>query len=366
MPLLKCMFLPRCFCTLVLCILCSGFVGFAPCLPVFADTGNTIGFIAPLTGPTSRYGLAAQNGVALAREDGGEPPFRIIWEDDEFKPLRSAAAFRKLWQIDRAKLVVVLGSPPSNAVAPLAEAASVPLLAWASDEQAAQGRRWVVRLIPSGKRQGRLLGEEARRRGYRRIAVVTSANDYSNSIKSGLLTVFSGGSTPVAEEVPPDMDDFRALVTRISTKGADAIGLCLNSGQVGQFARQARGAGLSLPLFSCDTLNSAGEIAMARGALDGAWFISGRVSSSFRRRYLQRFGNDDVLWTAAVYYDLIGMLNGAASDAAGGKDLLQRVLEKKVENGAFGSYGFVVSPEGDRYLEQPLTIHEVRASRILE
>jgi branched-chain amino acid transport system substrate-binding protein len=334
------------------------------CAAACADQPNTAGFTAPLTGPTALYGLAAQNGVTLALEDLQWQNPGFLWEDDEFKPSRTVTAFKKLSEVDHVSIVIVLGSPPFSAVASLAEAKGIPTLAWASDSRPTAGRHWVARLMPSGEHQGRLLGEEARRRGYERIAIVTSANDYSNSIRAGFLSVLSEPFLATTEEVPPDMSDFRSVIMRIAARKPKSIGMCLNSGQVGQFARQLRDAGLHLGLFSCDTLNSAAEVRLAQGALDGAWFVSAKVPDWFRKRYRERFSNEDVLWTAGVYYDLVRLLYGELSTVLSSDELLTRILRKRVENGVFGSYGFVDGPNADRYLELPLVVHDVGEGRI--
>jgi ABC-type branched-subunit amino acid transport system substrate-binding protein len=106
-------------------------------LPLFcatfavAEERARVGLIGAFSGPAQVYGTVCKNGLEMARKDFKLDSFDLVYEDDEFSTAKTVAAFKKLVEVDKVKLVLSVGSGPSKAIAPLALRYKVPLIAWA-------------------------------------------------------------------------------------------------------------------------------------------------------------------------------------------------------------------------------------------
>ncbi|MCB0360124.1 MAG: ABC transporter substrate-binding protein, partial [Bdellovibrionales bacterium] len=320
----------------------------------------TIGFIGSFSGPAQIYGEAARNGLELARSQLAHPAFDVIYEDDAFEPKKTVAAFKKLVDIDHVDAIVTVGSTPSNAVAPLAELRKVPLLAWASDKRVSHGRQFVVRTYPSGHSEGEALAREAVRRGLKRIALITSLNDYAHSWRTGVAdTLSAGGTIALDEETQPEVKDFRPLLLRAQQRKVDGYLVCLDPGQNGLFARQLSEFGIERNrLGGCEYLHDKKENEVASGALTGAWFVTIHIEDDFRKAYIERFGNDSVLSGAACYHDVALLVQKALTEGRETRSFIEQLRTVGAISGAVGTVQVSEAPD-DRWMEMPLEVREV-------
>lgn len=323
-----------------------------------------IGFIGPLSGPAAAYGVAARNGIQLALEDisaerGVSAPLQIWYEDDRFEAKQTVAAFKRLHNLHGLHLVISIASTPSKALAPVAQAANVPLLAWASDASVAAGRTLVIRTYPSGADEGRHIARAAASRDYHAVAVAFSVNDYTRSVRDGFIEAFSKDRVAIEEELPGVVDDFRPFLLKAKARGADSFFLCVNPGQSGVFARQARDLGLTGPIFGCENLNNLEEYKASRGALEGAWMVTVGVTNKFRDRYRARFNDDSILSAAAIHYDMIKQLAGYSLNHPVAQDLVQQLIDSPASSGAIRSADYKQTPE-DRFLDVALIVQTLK------
>jgi len=307
-----------------------------------------------------------RNGIEIALEEVGRESVTVVFEDDQFAPAKAVAAYKKLVDGSKVDVVIVAASSPSNAVAPVAQRAGVPLIAWASDSMVAQGRSLVLRSYVSGQSEGARMAEEATRRGYRHVGWISSTNDYTASVRAGVVPSLPPGTVAYDEEVPADLTDFKPFLLRMRRAGVDAIGMCVQPGQGGLLAKQAHALGMKLPFFGCYYLADSQEIAVSEGALSGAWLVSDSTTVEFRKRYIERFHNDSVLSGAALHYDVIRLLAKAQQSCARGQALIDELFRiGKVVDGAVGSYP-LVRKDGDQFMALPLVIKEMTKGGIIE
>jgi len=316
-----------------------------------------VGFIGSMSGPAAIYGEACRNGFELALQDLPPASIRVKYEDDRFIPTESIAAMQKLLQGEGVDLVVVIGSTPGNALAPLAQAKGVPLVAWASDPAVSRGRSLVVRSYPSGFAEGARAAEEAASRGYRKIALMSAMNDYAESWKAGFVASLPRGMLLVGEDLPADVEDFRSLILRARERGVKEYMLCLAPGRSGLFAKQARELGGAERFGGCEYLHDSAELKASAGALAGAWFPTIRVSEGFRERYRRKFGNESILSGAANHYDL-AMLLAKLAPGARGAALVRGLIDLGPQQGAVGEFRGKEADD-DRFFDIPLQIKEV-------
>lgn len=327
-----------------------------PVAPSIAESGRLhVGFIGALSGPGRPYGLACQNGLEMGLDAAA---LKVTYEDDQFDPKKSVLAFKKLVDIDKVDVVVALGSSPAQAIAPLAQAAKIPLIAWASDEKVSLGKTFVIRSWPKGADEGREIAKEARKQNIKRPALVVGNSEYPQSVLRGMIAELGRSNVGAIEEVEPNLQDFKSILPKLKNGNVDAIGICLNPGQISLFARQVRDLGITLPIFGCITLDDPNEWNLANEKLSGSWYVTGNVNTEFRAAYRKRFGNEDLITGAAVYYDVAKLLGDMASKNVQKADLLAALLSSGKRNGAVGEFE-VISESDDRFFSVPMVVKSV-------
>lgn len=317
-----------------------------------------IGVIGPLSGAAAAFGVAIKNGIELARSHiPALGRFDFLYEDDQSNPSRTVAAFHKLVQMDKVEVVICGGSTLCNAVAPLAESQKIPLLAYASDERVSAGRKFAIRTYATGFSEGATIAHEALRRDYQRIAVFSSVGDYPYSVRRGLVESFPKSKIVLDLELSA-VEDFKPLLMRAKAMASDSFFICLNPGQSGLFARQLRQLQMQGGIFGCEYLNNLDELRAAQGSLSGAWFVTVQVSPDFGAEYRAVYGNDSALSTAAIHYDLMGILSRAISKRFTSGEIIQALLTAGEYEGAIGKSRFVRTKD-DQFLDMELVVKTI-------
>jgi len=319
--------------------------------------GIKVGFIGSFSGAAQIYGEAAKNGFEMALETQGDGCVKVVYEDDQFLPAKTVAAFKKLVDVDNVDLVISIGSTPSSAVAPLAQAGKLPLIAWASDKRVSRDRSYVIRSYPSGFTEGDITAREAVKRKYKKIGVVISNNDYAQSWQSGVVASIPAGDLILDEVLTGDIKDFKPVILKARSAGVKAFGICLDPGKNGLFARQVHEIDYKQPFFGCEYLHAEDELISSQGGLKGAWFFTTFVKESFREKYKKKFGNDNVISGAANHYDVANLIHQAL-DRADNEGLLAGLLNSGQQDGAVGKFKVVDSGE-DRFFDLRLVLKEV-------
>src|ERR1019366_8485438 len=220
-----------------------------------------VGEYASLTGKEAGWGQTSHHGVVLAIEEinaaGGVlgRKLELIYEDNQSKSGESATAARKL--LSRDKVIALIGeisSGRSLEVAPIAQAAHVPMIApAATNPKITQTGDYVFRATYIDDFQGAVMAKFAQNDlKARRVAILSSV---SNAYSVGLAKIFrdtftTGGGAVVTEMNYAEGDkDFRAQLTALKAAGVDAVFLPGYYTEAALIARQARDLGLTLPFI---------------------------------------------------------------------------------------------------------------------
>jgi branched-chain amino acid transport system substrate-binding protein len=325
--------------------------------PLSARGELKVGFIGGFSGPGQVFGEAARNGFEFARQELGSNGLSVLYEDDQFDPKKTISAFNKLVQQDKVDAVLVLGSSPATAVAPLAERQGVPLIAWASARHIAAGRKWVIRSWASGEDEGSALASKAVEMNISRLATVVYADQYANSVRQGLESAFKSSIISLGE-VSPAEQDFSGLILRAKRGKAEGVFVCLGAGQVARFAKQARQLQLGVPILGCETFNSASEIELSEGALNGAWYATVSVSNQFHEKFITRFSADTSIGGSAVHYELYRLLLEIAPSAPSRERLLSYLLSVRERDSVFGRLS-IARDGSDQWFRLPISTRQV-------
>ena len=311
--------------------------GFWPAA-AYAEPRLRIGVIAPLTGSIVASGEAVRQSIILADQRYDKSDLvRFEFEDDGFSPKNSVTIARK-FIADNVDAIIVFGTPTSLAVAPLTEQARVPLAAISILDRVVDGRQYTVRHFVSWQEENRVLIEEVKRRGYKRVAIVTTSNDASLALRDGFVRD-AALTVVLNEEFPREEMDFRAVAARVKSLKPDAVYHLLFSPQGAPFMRSLRDIGCDVPVFAAHNVEDPQEVEAARGAYEKIWYVTGddRLGRFFFADYRSRYGQYPAMGGANAF-DYAKMIIEAAEE---GTPVLEKLKGLRDFEGAFGRYGSV-------------------------
>jgi branched-chain amino acid transport system substrate-binding protein len=259
----------------------------------------TIGAILPLTGSSAAFGQAGRAAMELAIEE--LPPqdrarIKLVIEDDGLVANRSVAAGRKLLDIDRADIGIT-------------ESRSVPHIAIASDPAVSRNRRYAFTYWALPEDEARTLYGYLAQQKLKRIAILAVTHNGLLANRTALEELSAQQKNVeivISEEVPDSLFDFRSVLDRMKRRGAfDAFLPIFFPGQLAPAVKQAREAGIRVPIVGFETFEDANEIAAAGGRFGGVVFATGAdPTPDFTRAFLKKLPHGS-LYTASNCYDAV-------------------------------------------------------------
>lgn len=321
-----------------------------------------VGVILDQSGPGTGFTVPALLGIRLAYSELS-PAIKerlvLHFEDDGLQATRAISAFEKLRTTASLDVVINGSSPTGNAIAPLAERYKLPFIAIATDPRIETGKQYVVNYWPSPIDEGALACKEAKARGYKSVAIISTTHSAMAAFKAGLLSCLE--HQPVFDqEVDSETKDFKSVVSQIKRSKPDAIFLNLFFGQVGIFARQYRELGGKGAFFSIEVVEDSEEYKNSNAALEGTWFVqSGSGNSEFNNRFLKSHP-DSPTFAAAHGYDTLKLI---AHYLESGQSLsLNEYLHRVSDfSGALGK----VSIGADNRFRIPVLLKEIKGAKFL-
>ncbi|MGA3068169.1 MAG: ABC transporter substrate-binding protein [Tepidisphaeraceae bacterium] len=221
-----------------------------------------IGEYGSLTGSTAVFGQGTHKGIMLAVDEvnaaGGllGKPVRVITEDDEGNQDEAVSVVKKL--IDLDGVIGVLGevaSTRSLAGGGVCEDEHVPMISPSStNPDVTKDRKYVFRVCFTDDFQGSVGAQFAVKQGWKKVAVLSSANsDYSKKLSYFFTQTFSQSGQIAAAETYNDGDtDFAPQLTGIRAAAPDAVYLPGYYTEIDLILKQARDLGITCPFFGGD------------------------------------------------------------------------------------------------------------------
>ena len=243
-----------------------------------------IGNFGSMTGAEATFGISTKQGIELAIEEwnkaGGVLGKQIELKayDNQGKPEEARLSVEKLINVDNA--VAVLGevaSTRSLAAAPVAQQYKVPMITPSSTNPlVTQKGDYIFRVCFIDPFQGEVMAKFAfNSLKLKKGAILRdSKSDYSMGLANYFIQTFEAmGGTIVADEkfVSGDVD-FKAQLTSIKNKGPEFIFVPGYYTEVGLIARQAREAGIKVPLMGGDGWDSDKLIEIGGASVEGSYF----------------------------------------------------------------------------------------------
>ena len=346
--------------TLVVLVFSGAHCSWAESMPAVSQSESIrVGWISALTGPVAKYG-AREAGEMAVRDINAAGGIRgkkleLIMEDGRCEGAPSALAAHKLIHVDRVKYI--LGghcSTESLTVAPIAERARVIMLASITSSPVfSRAGKYIFRTSPISTAQSQLLAEYVfDRNGLKKLAIIHEDTSYVGPIAEALKSAFQakGGEVTYFNSFAPGTSDFRTLLTRVRSSGADVVFLgCQAQDTASLLLRQLREAGIALPVVGNEALGNAISVSREnRNIFEGVVFGEAEFNernphtAEFIRRYAERYGVDNLpygVWTAETYDGvrlLADVLNRCGEDVESVRACLSQTREYRGVSGIFG------------------------------
>lgn len=297
-----------------------------------------IGLITPKTGDLAVYGIAVENAAKLAVDkinaDGGidGKDVELIVYDNKADATESINAFNRL--VDNDKIVALVGpviSSTSLAVAPLADAAGIPMISpTATNLAVTPDYEYVFRACYTDPYQGAMVAKFANENlGATKAAILYNAgDDYSSGLATAFEETFTGEIVAKEGYTAEDVD-FRALLTSIKELGAEAVFVPDYYNTIGLISTQAREVGLEAVLLGGDGWDA---VQVEYGDVTEGYYFANHYSTTdeaaivqdFLAAYAAAYNGETPNALAALGYDATMVMAAAieAAESTDGADIL--------------------------------------------
>jgi branched-chain amino acid transport system substrate-binding protein len=335
--------------------------------PAFAETEKyRIAAIIPLSGQVASLGTYVRNGIELALTSlpiSERERLEVVYEDDQFDPLKTVTAYRKLKASGKVDAVFVVGSAPAIALGPITEKDKTLLMAiGASDPTIAVGKNysfihWVTPAV-----LGEKLSDEMIKRNFHQIAfVVVETPGGIADVDAAIEALKKRGVSDqniYRQSFLKEVTDYRSVLTQIRQRKTDAVVAVLFSGALASFAKQFKEMRIEAELIGMETFEDEAEVKASNGALVGTWYVNASDNTKeFVESYKKKFGEHPG-WGAGNGFDSLKLFSVAVHEVGTDNDAIRDYLRAvKNYSGATGVY----SASGDNRFTLPAALKRVTA-----
>jgi branched-chain amino acid transport system substrate-binding protein len=313
-----------------------------------------------LTGEAAQYGVEWQQGFALALDlingrDGGINGRKLVlqFEDSQNDPRQAVAIAQKF--VADPTIVAELGdfsSTTSMAASSIYQRGKLVQLGFTnSNPKFTLGGDYMWSPgASSAEEQPQLAELTIGRRGFKRPAVLHLNTDFGTNAKNLYVAAAKqrGVEVVATEGYLPDERDFRSTLTRVMQSKPDSLVLEAYYGDAALIVRQAREAGITLPMAGNGSMYAPEFIQLAGPAAEGFVTESEFVPQDprpevqeFVKAYRAKFKDDPDLFVALAYDALIltaTVLRQSGPDRQAFHDGLAKVRD--VPSVIFGKFTF--------------------------
>ncbi|MGA0849884.1 MAG: ABC transporter substrate-binding protein [Chthoniobacterales bacterium] len=343
-------------------------LGLAGCKP--AADRVLLGLNLELTGDIQAVGASSKNAAELFRDQinaaGGIKigetalPLEMIIRDNAANPMQSASVAQGL--IVKDGVVAMIGPNSTACALPAAGIAEslkcVMISPWSTDvrttmdEASGVPKRYVFRSCFTDPFQARVIARFARTQLNATKAAVLYEAD--TEVTRGQAELFrdtfaaDGGEIVAFQSYRPGQEDFATEMTALREAAPDILYVPAYYTDVPKIARQARAAGLTVPLLGSDAWVGPDLLRLGGADLDGSYICrhfspdsANPKAKEFVAAYTAKYGTapDDV---AALTYDACGLIATALEQAGNNdREALREALAKiPAYQGVTGTFRF--------------------------
>jgi ABC-type branched-subunit amino acid transport system substrate-binding protein len=358
----------------LLTLIYAFFLAFLQPLPGWAnDEKVTIGVIAPLTGAMATIGVAIKNGIELAQSDRPDlfEKVRFVFEDDQYDPKQSLAAYRKLRDLDQVSVVFGFGAVLGTILGPLADQDGVALINLNFETSPAVGRRFVVRAMNHTGQYMKAMAEHFAALKKEHFTLIQAEGQFFEAMVGSFVSAARNpDQVQILAPLNPIEMDFRASILTLKAKaranGPRTIALFLTPQQILAFLKQAGELHFEADYFGTDLFETAATTASDPAILEGCAYPDNKVNEQFREQYRSHFGSEAQLTFSGVAYEMALLMAeqfSARQEYASYKSvphLIQRLALVQNRPGVLGNFNFSNSSATGRFFEFPIIVKVIK------
>ncbi len=332
----------------------------------------TIGITLPLTGDVAMLGQSNKNAILLAQlqlPKNLKYDYKLVFEDNQFKPAMGVSTANKLISIDKASALISFGSPVGNVVSPIAEKAQITHINdFASASSVADGDYNFVHYTPAYE-DSKLFINELNKRGIKSLVFFGQQDNpgvtaiiaaFEKDIKNTDIKVLS------TQKFNTGTRDFRTQIGLVKNLKPDIYVLEASSPEIETLTKQLREAGVATPVTTMEAFEFSDQLEL----FEGAWYVNGADPAEWFVNLYKKTYSTEPKFGGANGYDALNLLVQATEKAGDGKlvptstQIRDALAQTKGFDGAVGENlsvdkeGMVVSKAVVRMIKdgKPVTI----------
>jgi len=257
-----------------------------------------IGWMGPLTGQSAVLGIdsatAAQIAVDEINSAGGVngKQIELIIEDDQYDATKAITAYKKLVEVDKAKIILANTYSSVFALAKTAKQDGVILIdpLDCSDEIAALSEN-VYCIATDSKSIAEVLAGEIEKKGVQKVGVIYfNSDEFMPLINTYLTEMLNEKVEVVSEAHVAGTSDFRTTITKMKNNEINDL-VFLGYDEVGKAMKQGRDIGITGQYFSLGTITSPSLQQAAMGTTQGIIFAfwTADKNTGLAKEFTQKF-----------------------------------------------------------------------------
>jgi len=218
-----------------------------------------VGMSLPLTGEAASLGQAGRAAAEMAAKEindaGGIKgrQLQLVIEDDKCSK-EGVTVITKLINIDKVPVIIgPMCSPAAGPGLPVAQAAGVPTLFWASAPALASTGNFVFRAYPSDTVAGEYIANYAvTSQSAQRLAVLYVKNDWGQGVRNTFVKKATELNATIVfdDSAVGDSTDFRSQLTKLKATNPDVIYMPLYPKGTVAALKQMKELGMTTPVIS--------------------------------------------------------------------------------------------------------------------
>lgn len=278
-----------------------------------------IGAILAMSGKANWYGKvmsqAVQQAVEEINAEGGIDgvPLEAVIEDHKSGVAKEGvAAMNRLMNLHGTQAVLTSFSPPTLAIAPIADEQGILLLNGGGVSSALVGAsKYLFHNRSLASDLGRAAATQAHDLGARKMAQLAWKSDAGESVIAAVEPYWTGdlgGEIVATEFMEVGASNIDTQMAKIRNSGADVLGLWLFSPDPGLAIKRAREFGMQVPIigieYNDEIAKLAGKHAVGYQYTSDYFTPSEGWPQSFAEGYEERYGEAPEFY-AANYYEAV-------------------------------------------------------------
>jgi len=279
-----------------------------------------IGITLPLTGDVAMLGQSAKNAILLAQKQLPKDlkyDYKLVFEDDQFRPALGATIANKLISIDHADALISFGSPVGSVISPIAERAQIlHVNDFASASHVADGEFNFVDYTPPYE-DSKLFVQELEKRNIKKLVFFAQQDNQGvASIISNFERDMKGTSIAIlsTQKFNTGTRDFKTNIDEVKNLGADIYVLEATTPELEILTKQIRQAGITAPVTTMEAFEFSDQLSL----FEGMWYVNGAdPTQQFVDQYTLEYGQIPK-FGAANAYDVLNLVVKAVESAGNG------------------------------------------------